>query len=66
MPASNTIAFRGLTNTLMTAQSQLNTGSSIDMEWFASELLKYIGLYAIVAGVAIFSGYLSVSFLLNP
>lgn len=62
MPALNTIAFRGLTNTLMVAQAQYNQKNQIDLDWFTSELLKYIAFYAVVAAVSIVSGYFSVSF----
>lgn len=61
VPASNTIAFRGLTNTLITAQAQYTT-DGIDLEWFTVELLKYIELYASIVVVSLISGYLSVIF----
>lgn len=59
---SNTIAFRGLTNTLMTAQAQYNRNAQIDLDWFTTELLKYIGLYTVVAAISLISGYFAVGF----
>jgi hypothetical protein len=61
MPSMNTIIFRGITNTLIEAQSQLDSKGAIDMPWFKRTMLMYISLYFVQAIVAFLSGYCTVS-----
>jgi hypothetical protein len=46
----------------MTAQAQYNRNAQIDLDWFTTELLKYIGLYTVVAAISLISGYFAVGF----
>lgn len=61
MPSFNTLNFRGITNTLITAQSQLDTKGEIDMPWFTHSMTYYIGMYFVQGLCAFISGYTGVS-----
>ncbi|KAI6183876.1 P-glycoprotein 3 [Aphelenchoides bicaudatus] len=63
MPAFNTIAFRGLVNTLTIAQSQYNQNGTINLEEFTTDLSKDLLLYAFAATGSLLSGYFAMYFL---